>query len=90
MLAWCIQQWLFMMAVAMPLWMEHGVASQVRRSHRRARESRGAARQQRVTGGGPTFLLLQHQHEEEAEAGPYHHQVHHTRQVDVRDQEHSV
>ncbi len=36
------------------------------------------------------LVLLQHQHEDEAEAGLHHHPAYRTWQVDVRGQEHNV
>ncbi len=60
-----------MMAVAMPSWMERGVASQVMPMELQLVSSRLL-----LLVAAALLPLLQHQNEEEAEAGRHHHPVH--------------
>ena len=96
------RQSLFMMAVAMPSWMERGVASpgqaapvavelqpvgEVLRLLASADELHDG---EELLVAVVLLLLLQHQHEVEAEARLHHHPVHRSGEVDVRGQEHDV
>ncbi len=85
------RQSLFMMAVAMPPWMERGVASQpvgkVLGLLASPDELHDSGEQLVAV---VLLLLLQLQHEEEAEGGLQHHPVHHAQQGDVLGQENNV